>query len=347
MATQTGSLDLKGITSAYSDQQQYFWVESSSSATWGGGAHITNIAESAFKTAAGTWGTNPTAGGYNLLMNTDTANETGSLQLRNGSLPIMNLDNDSLDFNAIDITDGTYTTVASFGANKAVIGKEDETHAEVSNEGLKVINPETGEAMYIWNPTDSGMVISGSYGTKISGGGVDPYNYIWFDGDLLSNGIPINGIITKHYGYGTNPVWRWDVFAPQERNNGEESIDYVYTARGSVRYDASITITTSSGNGWYRNSSAYTLGIPQKLQKANLYYGGLYGELPHHFVLSSCHISVMCGGAAYYFATPAAWTATQLRYWVGHLGSVSTSDATILVDFSGYYVLDDDAIEPE
>lgn len=349
MATQTGSIDLKGMTSAYSDQQQYFWVESSSSATWGGGAHITNVAESAFKTAAGTWGTDPTAGGYNLLMNTDTVSGTGSLQLRNGALPIMNLDNDSLDFNVIDTTTTPYSTitVASFGVNKAVIGKEDETHAEVSNEGLKVINPDTGETMYIWNTEGSGMVISGSLGTTISGSGVDPYNFIEFDGDLLSNGIPIDGIITKHYGYGTNPVWRWDVFAPQERNNGEASIDYVYTVRGSVRYDASITLTMSSGNGWYRNSSVYTLGIPQKLQKANLYYGGFYAELPHHFVLSSCHISVMCGGGAYYFATPAAWTATQLRYWVGHLGSVSTSNAIILVDFSGYYELDDDAIPPE
>ena len=137
MATQTGSIDLKGITSAYSDQQQYFWVESSSSATWGGGAHITNVAESAFKTAAGTWGTDPTAGGYNLLMNTDTANATGSLQLRNGSLPIMNLDNDSLDFNTIDITGGTYTTVASFGGDGSQIGKTGESRLNMDYHSMK------------------------------------------------------------------------------------------------------------------------------------------------------------------------------------------------------------------
>lgn len=291
-----------------SNTNQYFWHTETGDDT---GAHITEKTQEEFLA-------DPQNGGGNTILRS----------------------------NGMAVRDGL-TELASFGADKAVIGKEDETHAEVSNEGLKVINPDTGETMYIWNTEGSGMVISGSLGTKISGSGVDPYNYIWFDGDLLSNGIPIDGIITKHYGYGTNPVWRWDVFAPQERNNGEASIDYVYTVRGSVRYDASITLTTSSGNGWYRNSSVYTLGIPQKLQKANLYYGGFYSDLPHHFVLSSCHISVMCGGGAYYFATPAAWTATQLRYWVGHLGSVSTSNAIILVDFSGYYELDDDAIPPE
>lgn len=139
MATQTGSIDLKGMTSAYSDQQQYFWVESSSSATWGGGAHITNIAESAFKTAAGTWGTDPTAGGYNLLMNTDTVNATGSLQLRNGSLPIMNLDNDSLDFNIIDSTTTPYTsvTIATFGISGARIGSEGGAHSVIDEDGQR------------------------------------------------------------------------------------------------------------------------------------------------------------------------------------------------------------------
>lgn len=142
MATQTGSIDLKGMTSAYSEQQQYFWVESNSSATWGGGAHITNIAESAFKTAAGTWGTDPTAGGYNLLMNTDTVSGTGSLQLRNGSLPIMNLDNDSLDFNTIDSTTTPYTTinVATFGANGAKIGKTDAAYLSVDNDSIEFFN---------------------------------------------------------------------------------------------------------------------------------------------------------------------------------------------------------------
>lgn len=137
MATQTGSIDLKGITSAYSDQQQYFWVESDSSATWGGGAHITNIAESAFKTAAGTWGTDPTAGGYNLLMNTDTISGTGSLQLRNGSLPIMNLDNDSLDFNIIDTTATPYSTinVATFGTNQVRIGQKSQSHSIITPYG--------------------------------------------------------------------------------------------------------------------------------------------------------------------------------------------------------------------
>ena len=142
MATQTGSIDLKGMTSAYSDQQQYFWVESNRSATWGGGAHITNIAESEFKTAAGTWGTDPTAGGYNLLMNTDTVSGTGSLQLRSGALSIMSLDNDSLDFNVIDINNNTYTTVATFGESTQ-IGKIGLTHITIDEDSIE-----------FWNGTD-------------------------------------------------------------------------------------------------------------------------------------------------------------------------------------------------
>ena len=352
MATQTGSIDLKGIASAYSDQQQYFWVESNSSATWGGGAHITNVAESAFKTAAGTWGTNTTAGGYNLLMNTDTVSGTGSLQLRNGALPIMNLDNDSLDFNVIDTTTTPYSTitVASFGANKAIIGKEDEIHAEVNAYGFEVRNPDPDgddETLYMRKASGGGMEVCGSHGLSLSGGGVEPYNFIEFDDRMLSQGIPMDGLVTKHLGSGNNPQWYWDIFAPHERNYRQYTIDDEYTVRGSVRYDSTITLTTNGGNGWYRNTDAYYVSIPTKLQKANLYHGGFYGELPHHFVLTSCHISVMSGGLAYFYATPASWTSTQVKFYVAHLGAVSTRNAIIMIDFTGYYELDDDAIEPE
>lgn len=291
-----------------SNTNQYFWHTETGDDT---GAHITEKTQEEFLA-------DPQNGGGNLLARS----------------------------NGMAVRDGL-TEVASFGANKAVIGKEDEIHAEVSSEGLQVINPDTGETMYIWNTKSSGTRISGSLGTTISGGGVEPYDFIWFDDRMISQGIPMDGLVTKHLGSGSNPRWQWDIFAPHERNYRQYTIDDEYTVRGSVRYDSTITLTTSGGNGWYRNSDAYYVTIPTKLQKANLYYGGFYAELPHHFVLTSCHISVMSGGLAYFYATPASWTSTQVKFYIAHLGSVSTRNAIIMIDFTGYYALDDDAIPPE
>lgn len=194
MATQTGSLDLKGITSAYSDQQQYFWVESSSSATWGGGAHITNVAESAFKTAAGTWGTNPTAGGYNLLMNTDTANATGSLQLRNGSLPIMNLDNDSLDFNTIDITGGTYRTVASFGETTQ-IGYDNETKMILSSNSFDMVDSNGTSISHIGNPANQLLLDVFFYDSART----DPNVFVLTEDPTTIEQVTINDVATTNY----------------------------------------------------------------------------------------------------------------------------------------------------
>lgn len=65
-----------------------------------------------------------------------------NVQIRNGSLPIMNLDNDSLDFNVIDTIDNTYTTVATFGESTQ-IGKIDLTHVIVDDDSIE-----------FWNGTD-------------------------------------------------------------------------------------------------------------------------------------------------------------------------------------------------
>ena len=55
---------------------------------------------------------NPT--GQNILINTD------GISIRNGLLPMMTLDNDSLDFNVVDTTNGTYTNIASFGSTTRI-----------------------------------------------------------------------------------------------------------------------------------------------------------------------------------------------------------------------------------
>ena len=100
MATTIGSLDLNAFSDLYNDSTQYFWFEGNSSATYGAGVHVTLSPETSFIA-------NPS--GQNILMNTD------GISLRNGLLPMMTLDNDSLDFNMIDTTSGTYTNMATLG----------------------------------------------------------------------------------------------------------------------------------------------------------------------------------------------------------------------------------------
>lgn len=108
MTTTIGSLDLNSFSDLYNDSNQYFWFESNSSATYGGGAHVTLVPDTSFIS-------NPT--GQNILMNTD------GFSIRNGLLPMMVLGNDSLDFNIINTLSGTTTNVASFGSFVRV-GKE-------------------------------------------------------------------------------------------------------------------------------------------------------------------------------------------------------------------------------
>lgn len=125
MATTIGSLDLNAFSDLYSDSTQYFWFESNSSATYGAGAHVTLVPDTSFIS-------NPT--GQNILMNTD------GFSIRNGLLPMMTLDNDSLDFNVVNTTAGTYVTTATFTSTGAQIGQSSGTHLELNTNGFSILN---------------------------------------------------------------------------------------------------------------------------------------------------------------------------------------------------------------
>lgn len=133
MAKTIGSFDLASLKNLRDDVTQYFWFESNSSSAWGSGAHVTLYPESQF--------TNPSHANYmkgqNIIMNTD------GFSIRNGGLPMMVLDNDSLDFNVVDTTDGTYTNVASFGATSAQIGQTSGVHTIINTNGLQVFSNAT------------------------------------------------------------------------------------------------------------------------------------------------------------------------------------------------------------
>lgn len=126
MTTTIGSLDLTSQSALY-DETQYFWFESSSSSAWGAGAHVTLYPESEFTNSSST----NYLKGQNILMNTD------GLSIRNGVLPMMTLDNNSLDFNVIDLTNGTYKTTATFSATSAQIGQSDAAHSIIDVNGQR------------------------------------------------------------------------------------------------------------------------------------------------------------------------------------------------------------------
>lgn len=116
MTTTMGSLDLGALNNLY-DETQYFWFESSAQ-PWGAGAHVTLYPQSEFTTSTHA----NYLKGQNILINTD------GISIRNGLLPMMTLDNNSLDFNTINTTAGTYTNVASFGSS-STIGVTDGTQS--------------------------------------------------------------------------------------------------------------------------------------------------------------------------------------------------------------------------
>lgn len=122
MATTIGSLDLNALNDLYSDSTQYFWFESDSTATYGAGVHITLSPSATFMS-------NPT--GQNILINTD------GISIRNGLLPMMTLDNDSLNFNTIDTENGTFTNVASFGSVVS-IGTQDAGNILIGTDGITI-----------------------------------------------------------------------------------------------------------------------------------------------------------------------------------------------------------------
>lgn len=151
MATTIGSLDLNAFSDLYSDSTQYFWFESNASATYGAGAHVTLVPDTSFIS-------NPT--GQNILMNTE------GFSIRNGLLPMMTLDNDSLDFNVVDTTAGTYTTTATFTATGAQIGQSGAAHSVMDADGQR---------FYASDGTTQLANIGYGTGTSQSGTATAPY----------------------------------------------------------------------------------------------------------------------------------------------------------------------------
>ena len=134
MTTTIGSLDLNALNDLYSDSTQYFWFEPNASATYGAGAHVTLVPDTTFIS-------NPT--GQNILMNTD------GFSIRNGLLPMMTLYNNSLDFNVVDTSAGTYVTMALFSSTGAQIGQIGESHLEMDYHSMQLVDREGNPYFYV------------------------------------------------------------------------------------------------------------------------------------------------------------------------------------------------------
>ena len=100
---------------------------------------------------------NPT--GQNILMNTD------GFSIRNGLLPMMTLDNDSLDFNVVDTTAGTYVATATFTSTGAQIGQSGGAHSVIDADGQR------------FYASNGSTLLANGYGEGASQGGtaIAPY----------------------------------------------------------------------------------------------------------------------------------------------------------------------------
>ena len=223
MATTMGSLDLNSLQGLRDDLTQYFWFEQNSSATYGAGAHVTLVPKTSFIS-------NPT--GQNILMNTD------GFSIRNGLLPMMILDNDSLDFNVVDTTSGTYVNVASFG-NTTTLGMTDGTQAYMflNYRSIQGIDKEGDTYFYVSDLRDD----NGEYSAKDT-----------FIGDGVTIAFPLSLNVFSNLVVKVDDV--------------EQTINVDYTYNSTTW---NITFTSPPTNGAIieatyisrnQNTKAYTLG---------------------------------------------------------------------------------------
>lgn len=192
MTTTMGSLDLSALNNLY-DETQYFWFESSAQ-PWGAGAHVTLYPQSEFTTSTHA----NYLKGQNILMNTD------GFSLRNGTLPMMTLDNNSLDFNVVDTTAGTCVTTATFTSTGAQIGQSGAAHSVIDANGQRFYGGSNGTT----------QLANIGYGEGASASGTDIAPYYTFgtraSGSTIGNnsmaegvGVTASGFASHAEGYHT------------------------------------------------------------------------------------------------------------------------------------------------
>ena len=145
MGTGTGSIDLSTLNNLHTNLTQHFWFNSDAGATYGTGVHMTLSSQAEFIA-------NPT--GQNILMNTD------GISIRSGLIPLMVLDNNSLDFNVVvDAQQGIYNNIATFGVVTRIGGNS--AYSAVIEAGRFGI--ESGDGVSLFDISPSGNPTSDTY----------------------------------------------------------------------------------------------------------------------------------------------------------------------------------------
>ena len=234
MAQTIGSLDLNAFSDLYSDSNQYFWFESNSSATYGAGVHVTLSPDASFIA-------NPS--GQNILMNTD------GISIRNGLLPMMTLDNDSLDFNVINTTAGTYTNVASFGSTTTIGGAS--SRIVLSEEDIIVYGENGQLAKYgasaiIGDENDFHITVTSNYYASIFNPTGNPSAQGWYE--LDGNEY----VLTEDTTVATGKTYYRREPRLSFYRNAENEVDYIsgkklYITQSVVLQQMDVGMPTSEG----------------------------------------------------------------------------------------------------
>ena len=251
MAQTIGSIDLASLKNLRDDLTQYFWFEPNASATYGAGVHITLVPDTTFMR-------NPT--GQNILINTD------GFSIRNGLLPMMTLDNDSLDFNIVDTTAGTYTTTATFSSTGAQIGQIGESHLEMDYHSMQLVDKDGSTYFHVSDLRNE----DGTYTDTFTGNGTKVQFDVRFASSTPANEIvTVNGVvITSGYTFSAPYSLRFSN-APQSGaiititynlEQGETLKAYTIGKRGSNKYYGRFSLAEGYENdatGDYSHAEGY------------------------------------------------------------------------------------------
>ena len=277
MAQTIGSLDLGSLKGLRDDLTQYFWFESNSSSAWGSGAHVTLYPESQF-----TDSTNPNyMKGQNIIMNTD------GFSIRNGGLPMMVLDNDSLDFNAVDTTQGTYATIATFGLTGATIGQTSGAHLIIDADGQRFYGSDGRNTLATFGASVAQIGSSSDYNVLIDRNSVDINYGSSTLSSFSSNGLYIisNNNRIANIGYSESPHYLYYTLGTRLDTNHSVINDYSSSATYSVGdmciYNDTLYVCDheiSVPESWNSNNWSYYLG---EYSFAEGFYTTACGEEAH------------------------------------------------------------------
>lgn len=329
MTTTIGSLDLNSANSLYNDATQYFWFESDSTATYGAGVHITLSPSATFMS-------NPT--GQNILINTD------GISIRNGLLPMMTLDNDSLDFNVVDTTNGTYTNVASFGSVVS-IGTQDAGNILIGTDGITINSGDPANGGGNLLARSNGIAVR--YGSKevaqfgtstILGSALEPHI------ELSSSGIVMvaednNPVVSIDSG---TPQTLWTTEDVKITINDNESIVYSINLKGAgIGKQLDCNLEDEWGS-YYTETFSITLGTASSGSgMSNILYSYTYDGNSTLTITNDNNGSPIRFDYIGYFRT----NYTSQSYIQGELMMVNSSDQVGVwltgsgnVDAKGYYI---------